>query len=456
MNIKEITELQREYFYTGKTLPVSERVAALTRLEESIIKHTSEIYSALKADLGKSEAEAYMCELGMVFSELRFIRKNLKKWAKPQKRKTPIAQFHSKSFIVSEPYGVVLVMSPWNYPFLLSLSPVIGAIAAGNCCILKPSAYAENTSKLLEKIIKDAFAPEYVSVILGGRAENAELLEQKFDYIFFTGSVSVGKLVMKKASESLTPVTLELGGKSPCIIDKTAKLKLAAKRIVFGKFLNLGQTCVAPDYLLVEECIKDELIGCITEEIKAQFGDNPLENKDYGKIINDKHFKRILSLINTEKTVFGGEYIEAECKISPTVLDGVTADDAVMQEEIFGPILPVLTFKSIDDVVKNLKKAAHPLALYLFTEDKTAEERVLNEVPFGGGCVNDTIIHLASEYIPFGGVGNSGMGKYHGIESFKTFTHEKSILKKYTRIDLPMRYQPYTEKNLASIKHFLK
>lgn len=456
MQIENLMQKQSAFFHSGKTFDIAYRIDALNRLEKSILKYEDSLYTALKKDLGKSKAEAYMCEVGLTLSELRYVRKHVSSWSRNRRVVTPLAQFHAKSFTVQEPYGIVLVMSPWNYPVLLTLEPLIGALAAGNCCVVKPSAYSPETSHVMAKLLGEAFPEEYVAVVEGGRQENQSLLEQKFDYIFFTGGVNVGKLVMEKASVHLTPVTLELGGKSPCIIDHTADLKLAARRLVFGKYLNCGQTCVAPDYVLAEESIKDELLEYVKKEIRRQYGKHPLQNPSYGKIINQKHFERILGLIDREKLVCGGESSAKTLQIAPTVLDGVTEKDAVMQEEIFGPVMPVLTVKNMEEAYAFVKSRPQPLALYIFTSDGQTEERFLKEVPFGGGCVNDTIIHLATSHMGFGGVGNSGMGSYHGRKSFETFSHEKSIVKKYTWLDLPMRYQPYNRMKEKLVRMFVK
>lgn len=456
MNIEQIVKAQRAFFETGKTKDYEFRQNALKKLREVIVGNQDLIEEALKKDLNKSSFESYMTEIGMTLSELTYVQKHLRSWMKKKHVHTNLEQFHASSFTVSDPYGVVLVMSPWNYPFMLCLDPVIGAIAAGNCCIIKPSAYAPAVSGILAKIISEAFDPAYVTVVEGGREENEALLEQRFDYIFFTGGVTVGKLVMEKASRHLTPVTLELGGKSPCIVDKTAKLKLAARRLVFGKYLNSGQTCVAPDYLLIHEDIKDEFLTYVKKYIHEMLGENVLENPDYPKIVNEKHFRRVLGLIEGEDVVEGGTYNEETLQIAPTVLDNVSADAPIMQEEIFGPILPVLTFKTIDEAEQFVTKREKPLALYLFTTSKETENRILRNISYGGGCINDTIIHLATSHMPFGGVGNSGMGGYHGKYSFDTFSHKKSIVKKYNWIDLPIRYQPYTKGKRTLLGMFLK
>lgn len=456
MNIEEIISKQREFFDERRTFDVNYRIATLKKFKQAIIEHQSEIFEALKADLGKSETESYMCEVGLTLSELSYQIKHLKKWNRPKRKKMSLPNFHSKNMIVQEPYGVVLVMSPWNYPILLTMGPLIGAIGAGNCCVVKPSAYSPKTSAVMNKIISEVFEPGHVAVVEGGREQNTELLNQRFDYIFFTGGVNVGKLVMEKASKNLTPVTLELGGKSPCIIDEDTNIKLAAKRLVFGKYLNCGQTCVAPDYVLVPKKLKNDLIKCIKEEIVKQFGKNPLDNSDYGKIINEKHFERLLGLIDEEKIAWGGRSNERQCRIEPTVLDNVTAEDAVMQEEIFGPIMPIIEYETIEQAEAFVKEREKPLALYLFTNNKAVEKRFLKYVSFGGGCINDVVVHLSTEQLPFGGVGNSGMGSYHGKKSFETFSHAKSIMKKYNWLDLPMRYQPYNKGKLNMIKMFLK
>ena len=454
--IEEIVKKQRMYFAEGRTLAVGQRMEALKKLEQGILNCEQELYAALKKDLGKSRAESYMCEVGLTLSELRFVKKHVGKWSREKRVPTPLAQFHARSFTVQEPYGVVLVMSPWNYPVLLTMEPLIGALAAGNCCVLKPSAYSSATSAVMKKMIADVFPEEYVTVIEGGREENQNLLSQKFDYIFFTGGVQVGKMVMEKAAANLTPVTLELGGKSPCIIDKSANLKLTAKRLAFGKYLNCGQTCVAPDYVLVHEAVKEEFLKLLKSEIRAMYGEDPLKNPDYGKMINRKHFDRVLGLMKEEKLILGGENDTALLRIAPAVMDQVTEDDAVMQEEIFGPLLPVLTVGSMEEAIAFVNRRPKPLALYLFTENRETEKNVLEYTSFGGGCINDTIIHLATSQMGFGGVGNSGMGSYHGKKSFETFSHEKSIVKKYTWMDLPMRYQPYTGWKEKLVRMFVK
>lgn len=453
--IGRIVAAQRAYFGTGATKPAEFRLAALQKLREGLLRREKPLCGALRADLGKSAFESYMTELGMVLDELRFEAAHLRSWAKPRAVRTPLAQFRAKSFVCPEPYGVALIMAPWNYPVQLSLEPLIGALAAGNCAVLKPSAYAPRVSRELEELLAECFPPEYVAVVQGGREENAGLLAQRFDFIFFTGSVAVGKLVMKAAAEHLTPVSLELGGKSPCIVDSTADLRLAARRIVFGKFLNAGQTCVAPDYLLVQSDVQGELTRLLGEEIRAQLGAAPLENAEYPRIVNEKHFRRLLGLMEGAQVLAGGEAREGTLQIAPTLLSGVTGDSPVMREEIFGPLLPLLPFGTLDEAVSFVAGREKPLALYLFTGSRAAERRVLRELSFGGGCVNDTVIHLATPHMGFGGVGNSGMGSYHGKKSFDTFSHEKSIVRKAAWIDLPMRYHPYTEAHFRLLRRFL-
>ena len=454
--IKDLVTRQRKYFQTGATLPVSVRVDALKRLYGVISGCEKEIHTALKRDLGKSGFESYMCETGLVLEEISYMLKHIHRFAREKNVRTPLAQFHSRSFKKPSPYGVTLIMSPWNYPFMLTLSPLVDALAAGNTAVVKPSAYSPHTSDVILQILSQCFDPEYVAVVTGGRAENTCLLREHFDYIFFTGSQSVGKEVMRNAAEHLTPVTLELGGKSPCIVDKSADIKLAARRIVFGKYLNCGQTCVAPDYIYCHRSVKDRLVKEVQKQIQKQYGKQPLRNPNYGKIINEKHFNRLLGLIDKNKTVHGGGSDRHALRIEPTVLDNVTFADAVMQEEIFGPIMPILIFDNLDEAIRNINAMPHPLALYLFTSDKAAAKKVTSRCGFGGGCINDTIIHLATTEMGFGGFGESGMGSYHGKVGFDTFSHYKSIVDKKTWIDLPMRYQPYRKLHEKMIRFFLK
>lgn len=454
--IKDILQQQNHFFSSGKTIPAEFRLKQLESLKESMIRHEADLAAALKEDLGKSRMESYMCEIGLTLSELTWMQKHLRSLMRSKRVSTPAAQFAAKSFRSPSPYGTVLIMSPWNYPVLLTLDPLIDAIAAGNTAVVKPSAYAPCTFDVMKTMIEECFPAHYVAVVDGGRAENQALLQQRFDMIFFTGGKTVGREVLRHAAEYLTPVTLELGGKSPCIVDSTAKIRLAAKRIVFGKYLNCGQTCVAPDYILCDKRIRDELITAILAEIEKQFGKEPLKNPNYGKIINEKHFERILGLINGEKLVYGGQSEPESLRIAPTVLNNITWDDAVMGEEIFGPLLPILTFDTLAEALDTVESHPHPLALYFFSEDKAAQKKVLDTCRFGGGCINDTIIHLATSDMPFGGVGESGMGSYHGRVGFETFSHYRSIVDKKTWMDLPIRYQKYTGLKEKMMRMFLK
>ena len=453
--IKQIIVTQRNYFQTGKTLPVTHRIKALGRLKESILLHETEINSAIKKDLGKSAFETYMCETGLVLSEISYMLKHIHSYTKEKTVYTPLAQFHSRSYKKPSPYGVVLIMSPWNYPFLLTIDPLVDAIAAGNTAVVKPSAYSPHTSEIMKKILEECFSPEFVSVVTGGRTENTCLLNEHFDYIFFTGSPSVGKDVMRKASEHLTPVTLELGGKSPCIVDASDNIKLTAKRIVFGKYLNCGQTCVAPDYVYCDRKVKKQLLQEIKKQINKQYGKQPLTKEDYGKIINEKHFDRICELIDHEKGAHGGASLRASLQIEPTVMDNVTFADPVMQEEIFGPLLPVIGYRDLAQAIGAIKAREKPLALYLFTQNKKTARRILHSLSFGGGCVNDVVLHITNHHLPFGGVGNSGMGAYHGKFGFETFSHQKGIVKNTTLLDVPVRYAPFNETKLKLLRKIL-
>lgn len=454
--ILRIVEKQRTWFFTGSTLSLSGRIEALNKLKTCILEREADIHEALLNDLGKSSFESYMCETGIVLSEITFMLKHIHFFAREKTVPTPLAQFHSRSYQKPSPYGVVLIMSPWNYPFLLALNPLIDAIAAGNTVVLKPSAYSPFTSQVIQSIISQCFEEKHAAVVTGGRAENACLLNQHFDYIFFTGSQAVGKEVMARAAARLTPVTLELGGKSPCVVDRTANLRLAARRIVFGKFLNCGQTCVAPDYIYCDRSVKDQLIKELQKQIKQQFGKDPLKNQNYGKIINEKHFKRLTSLMDPSKIVWGGSSDCQALRIEPTLMDHTDFSDAVMQEEIFGPILPILTFSSLDEAIRRINTLPHPLALYIFTSNRHSAKKITARCGFGGGCINDTVIHLATSQMGFGGFGESGMGSYHGKEGFETFSHKKSIVDKRIWPDLPMRYQPYRKLYEKLIPLFLR
>ncbi len=452
--IVEIIDRQRAYFDTGATLTVSHRIGALKKLHEAMLKYGERIEQALHEDLGKSGFESFMCESGLAGNELDYMIKHTGRFAKERRVSTPLTNFPARSFVKPSPYGVVLIMSPWNYPVLLTIDPLIDAVAAGNTAVLKPSAYSPATSAVIKEMIESTFRPEEVAVITGGRAENSALLSCRFDYIFFTGSAAVGHEVMRRAAENLTPVTLELGGKSPCIVDETADIGLAARRIVFGKYLNCGQTCVAPDHVYCHRSVADAFISAVKEEIKRQYGSSPLENSSYGKIINEKHFERIMKLIDTDKVVIGGKSDAEALRIEPTVMKDVTWSDAAMHEEIFGPVMPVLIYDDLDSVVKEINKRPHPLALYIFSNDKKVQDIILSRVSFGGGCINDTIMHLSVSNMGFGGVGESGMGSYHGLTGFNTFSHLKSIIDRKPFPDVPLRYQPYGRTKEKWLKRF--
>lgn len=454
-NIKEVINKQRLFFNKGRTMDLDFRIEKLKLLRTAIVDNEKEIMEALKKDLNKAPFESYETEIGIILEEIKYIIKHLHKWASRKRVKTPLTHFLSKSYIYSEPYGVTLVMSPWNYPFNLTIAPLVGSIAAGNCTVIKPSEYSIHTSEVIDKIIRRYFDRDYITVIKGGKEISQNLLAEKFDYIFFTGSVQIGKIVMESASKNLIPVTLELGGKSPCIVDETANIDLAAKRIVWGKFLNAGQTCVAPDYLIVHSSIKEKLVNSMIKYIIEFYGTEPCKNLDYPKIINDKHFTRLLGLLEDEKIVLGGNFNKKTNQISPTILDDVTWSSSVMQEEIFGPILPVLKFEKLDEVINTVNKRPSPLALYFFSTDKDRQKNIMKKISFGGGCINDTVVHLASSYMPFGGVGDSGMGGYHGKASFDTFSHKKSILKKSNLFDISLRYPPF-KNNLNILKKIMR
>lgn len=445
MDIERLVEKQRAYFLSGATLSFAARMDALRRLCWALEKYEPQLKRALYQDLHKSESESYMAELSMTKSELSYCIRHLEGWMRREHVKTGLANFPASSFTVAEPYGVTLVMAPWNYPVLLCMEPLINAVAAGNCVILKPSAYAPAVSGVLANMIAACFGPEYIAVVEGGRKENTALLEQRFDYIFFTGSTNVGKLVLASAARYLTPVTLELGGKSPCIVDRTADIPLAARRIIFGKLLNAGQTCVAPDYVIVHPDVKELLFAAMQQELEKMLGKEPLSSPEYPRMVNRKHYTRVMNLLKGELAVTGGYGNHETLQIAPTILDGVTLDSPVMREEIFGPVLPVLTFGSREELVSILRHFEKPLACYLFTRDKKMEKWLISHISFGGGCINDTIIHLATSEMGFGGVGSSGMGSYHGKAGFETFSHRKSIVKKYRWPDLPMRYHPYAK-----------
>ncbi|MDR2929292.1 MAG: aldehyde dehydrogenase [Propionibacteriaceae bacterium] len=444
---------QREYVAARLTRDVHQRQTWLAGIEQWIGDHTDDITAALKADLGKPEFEAYATEIGVVADEARFARRHLGRWNRTKIVPTGVKAFPSYGRIQPEPYGVTLIMSPWNYPFMLTLTPLISAIAAGNTAVVKPSAYSPATSALVARMCGELFDPGHVCVVEGGRVENQALLDQAWDLIFFTGSSTVGRQVMSAASTHLTPVVLELGGKSPCIVDQSANLELTARKVVWGKFVNAGQTCVAPDYLLVHRLVKDALIEAMARTVAKFYGPDPLTNPDYPTIINDKHFHRLLGLLDGEHAVIGGRHDAGTRRIEPTVVDHASWDSAVMSEEIFGPILPVLTYDTPAEVVSQVSSRPKPLATYVFTSRPAMANYFMSHLSFGGGCVNDTVVHLSSPRLPFGGVGASGMGRYHGQAGFDAFTHHKSILVASGRVDLPVRYPPYTSAALALLKH---
>lgn len=454
-DIAALFAAQKACFASGVTRPVSHRLDQLRRLRRAILMHEQDIEAALQSDLGKCGTETYMCETGMVLSELNYLLRRIRRYCRDTHVLTPLAQFPARSFIRHDPMGVVLIMSPWNYPFLLTIEPLLGALAGGNCCILKPSKDAPATAAVIRQICTECFPQEEVAVVEGGRMENQALLDQPFDKIFFTGSRHVGQEVLRRASEHLTPVTLELGGKSPVIVAKDVDLALAARRIAFGKLLNAGQTCVAPDYVLVEREVADAFVAALQKQFDALCPD-PLHSAEYVHIVNEKHFDRLTGLMASGQVVYGGDYDPATLCIAPTILRDVSPDSPVMQEEIFGPLLPILPVDSIDEATAFAAARPHPLACYLFTKDRAVQRRVLDTLSFGGGCINDTIIHLATSRMPFGGVGRSGIGGYHGHDSFRCFTHDKSIVKKALWLDLPMRYTPYSEKKEKLIRFFLK
>ena len=454
MSIEEIVKNQRDYYMTGATRPLEFRLESLRKLQKSVRENEKQICDALLKDLNKHPFESYMAEVGMVLDEVKFHIRHLRRWIKDQVVPTPLVHFPAVSFTSPEPYGVALIMSPWNYPILLCLDPLIGAISAGNCAVIKPSAYTPATSQVIADIVKAIYPPEYITVVQGGRQENTALLEQKFDYIFFTGSISVGKAVMEAAAKHLTPVTLELGGKSPAIVDASADLKLAAKRIAFGKLLNGGQTCVAPDYVLVEASVRDTLIKNFREVLAEKFPNG--DYSDHVRIVNERHYQEKKALLEGQTIAFGGVFDDERHTLEPTVLINVDPESPVMQEEIFGPILPVLTWTKLEEAIAFVRSRPKPLALYLFTGKQEAERKVLDNCSFGGGCINDTVIHLATTHMGFGGVGLSGMGSYHGKKSFDTFTHYRSMVRKSTWLDLPFRYFPYTERKLRLIRRVLK
>jgi aldehyde dehydrogenase (NAD+) len=453
-DVGALVRAQREFFHTGKTRDVRFRKENLKKLRDAVKRYEPDILTALKKDLNKPELEAYVTEIGVLLEELNFAIKHVEKWAKPKRTGRPLVLFGSRSYIYPEPHGVCLIISPWNYPFQLALAPLVGAIAAGNCAVIKPSEYTPHVSRLIQQMLEGIFDREYVAVVEGGPKTGEALLDQPFDYIFFTGSISVGRIVMEKASRTLTPVTLELGGKSPAIVTADANLDLAAKRIVWGKFTNAGQTCVAPDYLYVHESVKDALLERMKDAVHRFYGENPLEGSNWPQIVNDRHFKRLKRFLEKGEVVIGGEANAEKRMIAPTILDRVSWEDPVMEEEIFGPILPVLTFGDLDEAIAAIREKPRPLALYLFSENKGTQDKVIRSLPFGGGCINDTLIHFASPNLPFGGTGTSGIGKYHGRFSFEAFSHSKSVVKQTTRFDFSFRY-PNAKSALRIMKRLM-
>jgi len=456
-DVKDIIVHQQEFFHSGITKNIDFRIKQLRKLQELIKDHEDDILDALKKDLGKNPFEAYVSEVGIILKSIQYMIQNVKQWAKTEKVKTPLFQMPSKSFIMKEPYGSVLIIGPFNYPFQLVMEPLIGALAAGNCAVIKPSESTHEITKVISRMISNHFDPAYIKVVEGEKEETSLLIHAPFDYLFFTGSVPVGKIVMEAASKNLVPHTLELGGKSPTIIDETADLKKAAQRILWGKLINSGQTCIAPDYLVAHESIKDELIEQLKTTIQEFYGEDIQSNEQYGRIVNERHFDRLAKIIEEdhEHIVSGGEHDRSDKFIAPTILDNITWSNAAMKDEIFGPILPVLTYSQLDDAISMINQHPKPLALYVFTENKSNEKKVLERISFGGGCVNDTLSHVANDQLPFGGVGHSGVNAYHGKYSFDLFSHRKSMMKKSTKVELKLAFPPY-KTSLDTIKKVLK
>lgn len=444
MPVSNFISQQRKFFATAKTIGVEFRIEQLKKLRQAIVENEAKIEQALYNDLRKSKFEAHGTEIGIVMAEIDHTLSNIRSWAKPQKVGTPLLHFKASSEIYSDPYGVVFIISPWNYPFQLLLAPLVGAIAAGNCIVLKPSEVAPHTSAVITELISKIFAPEYIVSIEGDAQVTQELLKNKFDYIFFTGGTEVGRIIYQAAAKFLTPVTLELGGKSPCIVDEDIHLEYAAKRIAWGKFINCGQTCIAPDYLLVNRKIKSKLVDALGQTLKEFYGEDPSKSPDYPRIINNKHFNRIKKYLSSGKVLLGGESTEADKYIAPTVIDSVTADSLVMQEEIFGPVLPIIEYDKIEDAIKFINERPKPLALYIFSKNNAVVEQVLTQTSSGGSCVNDTVMHVSNSNLGFGGVGESGIGAYHGKLSFDTFSHKKGVFIKSNLLDIKLKYPPYS------------
>lgn len=451
-----LLDKQRQFFASGQTRPLAFRIEQLRKLKDMILKHEAAICEAVYRDLRKPAAETIINEILMVSKEIDFVIKHLCKWAAPKRIRTPLFLWPGRSRIYHEPYGSVLIISPWNYPFMLLIAPLIGAISAGNCAILKPSELAPHTEQLIVSLIRDYFTEEYITVVTGNAAETAKLLEHPFDYIFYTGGTKVAKIIMRAAAEHLIPVTLELGGKSPCIVDETADIRFAAQRIAWGKFLNAGQTCIAPDYVYVHQSRQADLLAELKNALLSLYGDQPLQHPDYGRIINANHAARLSALIQHEKVAHGGQTDISQCYVAPTIMVDVGWQDPVMQEEIFGPILPIMTYQRIDEMMDAIRQHAKPLALYLFTRDKSVEKKIIQHVSFGGGCVNDCVLQITSPSLPFGGVGASGMGRYHGQYSFETFSHAKSVFNRFFSFSLKIECAPYTERKLWWVRRLFK
>ncbi|MEQ8153667.1 MAG: aldehyde dehydrogenase [Clostridiaceae bacterium] len=459
INSRQVLDLlkeHKEYFHKGETRNVDFRLRQLRKLKEAIKKNEQLVLAALKKDLRKSQFEAYSTEIGFLYESINHFCRNLRKWAKIKKVKTPLINFGAKSYIYPEPYGTVLIIGPFNYPFQLIFEPLIGAIAAGNCAVIKPSEFAPSVAESAERIIRETFHEEYVRILKGGVETITSLINSPFDYIFFSGSAPVGKIIMEAAAKNLVPVTLELGGKSPCIVDKEANIDIAAQRIAWGKFMNAGQTCVAPDYVLVHNSIKDKLIHKLVEKIETFYGKNQENSEDFGRIINESQFDMLKGLIDEDKVIYGGGTNKEKLFIQPTIMTGLNWEHRVMNDEIFGPILPVLEYADIKEVVESINSRPKPLALYLFTENRKIQKEIVEEVSYGGGCINDTMTHLVNPQLPFGGVGSSGMGSYHGEKSFNTFTHMKSILEKNVKFDISLIFPPYTENKVKVLKKIMK
>ena len=454
MSIPMIVAAQRAFFATHATRDLSWRLAALDKLEKAILAFEARLTQALHADLRKCAFETYVTEIGQVLGELRLHKRKLRAWARPQRVPGVLTNFPSSNQILREPYGLALIIAPWNYPFYLVMNPLVGALSAGNCAVLKPAEYTPHTSAAIAELIRETFPPEYVTVVTGGTEENQALLDERFDHIFFTGSTSLGRIVMEKAARHLTPVCLELGGKSPCIVDRDADLAVAGRRIAWGKFLNAGQTCVAPDYVLVHQDVKDALVAELKKAIRQMYGEDPRTSPDYPRIINGQRLTHLKRLMQDGAILSGGTCVEAERYLAPTLMDGVRPEDPIMQEEIFGPLLPILTFATLGEAVTFVNARPKPLALYYFSSSRHSQELVLAQTSSGGACLNDTVCHLGNHHLPFGGVGSSGMGGYHGWHSFDAFSHRRGVLSKPTWIDLPLRYAPYLGK-LNLVKRFL-